>query len=255
MLPGVGTKAAEKLWQKFSGKFPKTEAETSNATSETGETTPQPARLATQLQKCVPAVPKKTAASWAELVIAISQLESEPVRSKPSEMVRHVLEAGYQEYLQDNFANYRTRLEDLQQLATFALQFTSTEEFLTQLSLLTSLEAEDERPATADNELIRLSTIHQAKGLEFDVVFVIMLCDGLFPSSRSIETTEGLEEERRLFYVAITRARDELYLSYPLVRTTPGSGGGAMQMASRFMREIPKEFVEEWNLRSYPPYG
>ena len=142
--------------------------------------------LAPALQKCAATVGKKSATAWAGFVITISQLEAEPVRSSPSQMIRHVIEAGYEDYLQDNFANYRQRLEDLEQLASFAIQFKSTEEFLTQLSLLTNVEAEDNQAANADSEQIKLSTIHQAKGLEFDVVFVIMLCDGLFPSSRSI---------------------------------------------------------------------
>src|SRR5258705_8862406 len=113
--------------------------------------------------------------------------------------------------------------------------------------LLTNLEAEAEQ-TTNDTEQIRLSTIHQAKGLEFDVVFVIMLCDGLFPSARSLDTAEGEEEERRLMYVAITRARNELYLSYPLIRAT-GNTGDMMQQPSRFLSEIPKELIEEWSLR------
>ena len=109
------------------------------------------------------------------------------------------------------------------------------EDFLAQLALLTNVEAEDDQPANADDERLKLSTIHQAKGLEFDVVFVIMLCDGLFPSARSLETgdADGEEEERRLFYVAITRARNELYLSYPLIRAMPGSSGDMMQHPSR----------------------
>jgi DNA helicase-2/ATP-dependent DNA helicase PcrA len=73
----------------------------------------------------------------------------------------------------------------------------------------------------------------------------------LFPSARSIEEVEGEEEERRLFYVAITRARDELYLSYPLIRAVQGYGGDAMQLPSRFLKEIPPELIEEWNLRSH----
>ena len=101
-----------------------------------------------------------------------------------------------------------------------------------------------------DSEKIKLSTIHQAKGLEFDAVFVIMLCDGLFPSSRSMESDEGEEEERRLFYVAITRAKTELYLSYPLIRASfSNSGGDGMQQPSRFLSEIPRELLNEWNLR------
>jgi len=82
-------------------------------------------------------------------------------------------------------------------------------------------------------------------------VFVIMLCDGLFPSARSLEIPEGEEEERRLMYVAITRARNELYLSYPLVRAGFGASGDSLQHPSRFIEEIPKELLEEWNLRPY----
>src|ERR1019366_8520354 len=116
------------------------------------------------------------------------------------------------------YANYRNRLEDLEQLAVFAYQFGSVEDFLTQLALLTNVEAEDGDAANRDAEQIRLSTIHQAKGLEFDVVFVIMLCDGLFPSARSMENHDGEEEERRVVFVGLTRAKDELYLSYPFKR-------------------------------------
>jgi DNA helicase II / ATP-dependent DNA helicase PcrA len=169
-------------------------------------------------------------------------------------MLRLVLDAGYDDYLKENFANYRNRLEDLEQLSVFAHQFGSVEEFLTQLALLTNVEAEDGDPADRDAERIRLTTIHQAKGLEFDVVFVIMLCDGLFPSERSMQTADGEEEERRLFYVAITLAKNELYLSYPLERGGFGSSGAdALQHPSRFLSEIPRELLNEWNLR--PRYG
>jgi DNA helicase-2/ATP-dependent DNA helicase PcrA len=72
----------------------------------------------------------------------------------------------------------------------------------------------------------------------------------MFPSARSMESNEGEEEERRLFYVAITRAKNELYLSYPLIRGGFGnSGGDAFQSPSRFLSEIPKELLNEWNLR------
>ncbi|MDB6024891.1 MAG: helicase-2/ATP-dependent helicase PcrA, partial [Verrucomicrobiales bacterium] len=128
--------------------------------------------------------------------------------------------------------------------------FENVEDFLAQLALMTNLEAEEDEKKPKSDDQVRLSTIHQAKGLEFDVVFSIMLCDGLFPSGRSIDSLDGLEEERRLFYVAVTRARSELYLSYPLMRIGQG-GGSSMQQISRFLNEIPKDQVEEWNLRSY----
>ena len=169
-------------------------------------------------------------------------------------MLRLVIEAIYEEYLEETYTNYRVRLEDLQQLCVFAEQFGSVEDFLTQLALLTNVEAEAEGTASTDDEQLRLSTIHQAKGLEFDVVFIIMLCDGLFPSSRSAEIPDTLEEERRLLYVAMTRARNELYLSYPLIRAGFGGGGELFQRPSRFLQEIPTEKLDEWNLRSYGDY-
>ena len=78
-----------------------------------------------------------------------------------------------------------------------------------------------------------------------------MLCEGLFPSARAMETDEGAEEERRLMYVAVTRARNELYLSYPLVRAGYGTSGETLQRRSRFLDEIPKSLLEEVNLRRY----
>ena len=82
-------------------------------------------------------------------------------------MIELILEADYEDYLQNNYENFRSRLEDVQQLAEFARQFESVGEFLTQLALLTSVEAEAEAAASQDDERLKLSTIHQAKGLGF----------------------------------------------------------------------------------------
>ena len=289
MMPGVGGKSADKLWNKFNGEYRMANGEADartplaqasvlphpdplplgegTATDPTNDPRagsnqrradflPLPAgggrgegeRLARALARSSAAVPKKSAATWAQFTATIAQLSATEVRAKTDAMIRLVLEAGYEDYLKATYANFRQRLEDLEQLATFARQFQTMEDFLTQLALLTNVEAEDDKPAEDDHEKIRLSTIHQAKGLEFRVVFVIMLCDGLFPSSRSMDSVEGEEEERRLFYVAVTRAKDELYLSHPLMRFIQG-GGDAMQQPSRFLAEIPVELREEWNLR------
>jgi DNA helicase-2/ATP-dependent DNA helicase PcrA len=239
LLPGVGGKGAEKLWHCYSTQ------------SRTTDHAPRSA-IATALQGCVKSVPKKATLAWAQFATTISQLEAPDIRTSAAKMIPLVIEAGYDDYLKENFANYRTRLDDLKQLAIFAQQFNTVEDFLTQMALLTNVEAEDEQQTqNRDDEKIRLSTIHQAKGLEFDVVFSIMLCDGLFPSARSAETDEGLEEERRLFYVTITRAKNELYLCYPLLRAGYGNTGITMQQPSRFLEEIPKNCVDEWNLRTY----
>lgn len=239
MLPGIGGKSADKLWTAFAAALPKPAADE------------DPVPVAPALQACSDRVPKKAAVAWAALAATLSQIESAEVRKQPSGMIQLILDAGYDEYLEETYSNFRNRMDDVRQLASFALQFPDLVEFLSQLSLLTNLDTENDRDRDRgrepDDEKVRLSTIHQAKGLEFDVVFVIMLCDGLFPSSRAIESGDGDEEERRLFYVAVTRARKELYLSYPKIRTTPGMGE-TFQVASRFLTEIPNDLTENWEL-------
>ncbi|HEX7653226.1 MAG TPA: ATP-dependent helicase [Verrucomicrobiae bacterium] len=235
LMPGIGAKGADKIWHQFNA-----------ATGSDG--LKLPTKLATILQGCAKAIPKKAAVPWAQHVATIAQLEDESTRKSAAKMLRLVMDAGYDDYLKETYDNYERRLDEIQQLAEFAFQFGSVEEFLTQLALLTNVEAEED--PQDDSERIRLSTIHQAKGLEYDAVFVIMLCDGLFPSGRSVETNDGEEEERRLFYVSVTRAKNELYLCYPLMRSGFGNTGvDAYQSPSRFLSEIPAELVNEWNLR------
>jgi DNA helicase-2/ATP-dependent DNA helicase PcrA len=241
LLEGVGAKSADKLWSAFKAAW--------NAAPEPAPTAARPA-LAAALQKIASAAPKKTAVAWAQLTATIAQLEAPEIRRRASRMIQLIMEAGYEDYLKEQYTNYRDRREDIGQLAVFALEFETVEEFLTQLALQTAIEAEASARATRDDDQIRLSTIHQAKGLEFDVVFIIMLCDGLFPSARSVKTSDGEEEERRLFYVALTRARDELYLSYPSRRSASWDTDDTVQLPSRFLKELPKELIDEWNLRS-----
>ena len=258
LLPGIGGKGADKIWHKFNSEFriPNSELRGTEAGSELKTENLKlktRAPIATALQKCSASVPKKASIAWAQFTATISQLEEPAARKNAGKMIEIVVEAGYDDYLKENFANHDSRLDDLEQLAVFSRQFETVEDFLTQLALLTNVEAEDEQQArTDDDEKIRLSTIHQAKGLEFDIVFVIMMCDGLFPSGRSLDTSDGEEEERRLFYVAITRAKNELYLTYPLIRAGFGNSGSDMiQQRSRFLDEIPSELIDEWNLRTY----
>jgi DNA helicase-2/ATP-dependent DNA helicase PcrA len=245
LLKGVGAKSADRLWSAFHAAW--------NAAPEPAPTAAPPA-LASALQKIASAAPKKTTVAWAQLTATIAQLEAPDIRRHASRMIQLVMEAGYEDYLKEQYTNYRDRREDIGQLAAFAVEFETVEEFLTQLALQTAIEAEASARATQDDDQIRLSTIHQAKGLEFDVVFVIMLCDGLFPSARSAKTSDGVEEERRLFYVALTRARDELYLSYPSRRSASWDADDTVQLPSRFLKELPKELIDERKLRSSPFY-
>ena len=109
-------------------------------------------------------------------------------------------------------------------------------------------------------DLVSLMTVHGAKGLEFDCVLVCGLEDGLFPLAPRLDhrfrpdpaaQRAAVEEERRLMYVAITRARNELYLAYPLVRMAFEGGMDALQRPSRFLQEIPEDLLDTWNLKAY----
>ena len=162
-------------------------------------------------------------------------------------MIRIILEAIYDDYLQAKYANYEQRRDDLTSLESYARTFEPPIDFLSQLSLMATADAESTRTPDQESEKITLSTIHQAKGLEWRAVFVIWLTDGMFPSSRSLESVDAIEEERRLFYVAVTRAKDELYLAYPAY--WPGaSADNRLQRASRFLKEIPYDLIEEWRV-------
>ncbi len=246
MLPGIGGKGAEKLWDALQREW--SQGQGPKPQDGEGQVPVAAPKLATGLSRISKLVPKKAAAAWAQFAATLAQLEAPDLRQKPGRMIVLITEAMYEDYMKEEFADYRRRLEDVQQLAEFAIRFESLEELLSQLALMSNVEAGDSKAAT-DREQLKLSTVHQAKGLEFDVVFVMMLCDGMFPSSRSAESPDGEEEERRLFYVAITRAKDELYLTYPLIRMTAGMKGDIFQQPSRFLGEIPKELLDEWNLR------
>ena len=162
-------------------------------------------------------------------------------------MIHVILEAMYDDYLQAKYANYEQRREDLTTLESFARTFQDPIDFLSQLSLLATGDTERVADPEEENEKITLSTIHQAKGLEWRAVFAIWLTDGMFPSSRSLESLDAVEEERRLFYVAVTRAKDELYLCYPAF-WPGGSIDNQIQRPSRFLREIPSDLLDEWRV-------
>jgi DNA helicase-2/ATP-dependent DNA helicase PcrA len=117
------------------------------------------------------------------------------------------------------------------------------------VALLTELAAETVSEGAEPDEKMVLSSVHQAKGLEWRAVFLVWLADGRFPSAQALRDREGEEEERRLFYVACTRARDELYLCFPLL-AAPRDRERVVLKASRFLEELPGEppLYERWQL-------
>ena len=160
---------------------------------------------------------------------------------EPGMAISTALDGPYVEYMSNKYENFESRLDDLKQLALFAKRFESTGEFLSEISLSDSVAEDTSEPDDNDDDSVILSTVHQAKGLEWSVVFVIGLAEGLFPSSK-VETPEEMEEERRLFYVAVTRAKREVHLCFPLHDGSPWQGGDSRP--SRFLEEIDDGLFE-----------
>jgi len=254
LLPGIGGKIAENLWNGWEKSLDSVIV-AAVAERGPGPTTPATEAAAAGDRSCSIgerllklSISTRSKKMWEQLAQTLDEIAPNGKPNPPSAMIVSVVEAIYDDYAKANFTNYELRREDLNQLASFARQFTNAQEFLSQLALISNVDAELAPNAAADNEAVNLSSVHQAKGLEFHTVFVIWLTDGMFPSSRSLETRDAIEEERRLFYVAITRARDELYLSYPHMRLNAGFGD-VFQRPSRFLKEIPVELLEDWEVK------
>ncbi len=166
-----------------------------------------------------------------------------------ADLVERVLErSGYLDALEaERTIEAQGRAENLQELAGVAQEYQATaaepslSHFLQELSLLS-----DQDTIREEESLVTLMTIHNAKGLEFRAVFVIGMEEGIFPHSRSIEE-QGIEEERRLCYVSMTRAQERLVLTHASSRTL--YGGRSYNLPSRFVDELPNEGVERETLR------
>ncbi|MGE0127419.1 MAG: ATP-dependent helicase [Blastocatellales bacterium] len=205
-------------------------------------------------------LPKNAAAGWREFAELIKNLTAPETVNNPAKQIELILERGYIEYLQASYENAEAREEDLSQLAKFAERFETTGAFLSELALINTerfsppagTTGEDVVMGGDEDERLTLSSIHQAKGLEWRVGFLIWAADGRFPSARSLRDAEGEEEERRLFYVALTRAKDELYVCYPLIETNRARQT-VLQRPSRFITEVPRALVEIWSVDEEEP--
>ncbi len=162
---------------------------------------------------------------------------------QPEHQVSHIYEY-YLPILKEQYDDYPKRMRDLDHLHTIAEGYPAIEEFLADLALeppdssVVDVEASDR-----DDERLVLSTIHSAKGLEWQCVFVIWLVDGRFPSAYSFMTDDELEEERRLLYVAVTRAKRYLFLTYP-INVYDKTSGMLLSKPSRFLDHVSSDFVD-----------
>mgnify|MGYP001606702368 CR=1 FL=1 len=175
-------------------------------------------------------------------------------KTDASGLIDAVIGSSYKDYLEAEFIDSKDRLEDLAQLQIFAKKYSELEQFLAEASLQESFQITNNQQRTTNNssgKKVVLSTIHQAKGLEWSAVFILNLSSGAFPSDRALREDNGLEEERRLFYVAVTRAKKHLYLTYPMVagfgrQSFGGSDGGP----SIFLGEIGSDLLDDHSLLS-----
>ena len=227
LLPKIGPKTAEKIFQRLN------EAEQ-----------PLAEIIADKVMTLVPGGCERAFRQFQSVFARIIEQQG-----APAEMIKIISQSDYYgEYLKSQYPNYRERLEDLEQLGSYSTQFKDLDELLSALALASGLESETivDGQGSVDKEACVLSTIHQAKGLEWNIVFIVWLADGRFPSYLSFAKDEEMEEERRLFYVAVTRAKDELYMSYPIVYS--GYDGDVLMKTSRFLDELPSWTYDKWEI-------
>ena len=223
LVPGIGNITAAKLWDAIS----RSESPL-DAIFEMGRLVPKKAVDGFNL--------------FLDLLKALNEGGHENESLQPAAAVDHLLSHGYEDYLYSHYPNAAERIEDIEQMRRFATKYTSLEIFISDMSLQSASGDESDEGEGDDRECVILSTVHQAKGLEWNTVFIIGLNDGKFPSVRSLKT-DSEEEERRLFYVAVTRAKDELYLCYPI--TSQEWQGLGFLRPSRFVKELPENTYEE----------
>ena len=180
-----------------------------------------------------------------EFINAIEELKQEKEKLSISELIKETLKkTGYTKALEDeNSIEAENRIENLNEFLTVAIEFEEEEaentlsEFLEGITLSSDIDNLEEQ-----EESVTLMTLHSAKGLEFPVVFLVGMEEGIFPGYKSISEPKELEEERRLCYVGITRAKEYLFLTCSKQRTIFGST--SYNQTSRFLKEIPEELLE-----------
>lgn len=250
MVPGIGNKTAARVYEAIGGQASLLANDDETAHVQAGMLALQSVNIGRL----------RSSSAWRSFIVLLEMLAVDENRGNPAKQIELVLTHGYEQYLQENYDNADVRIEDLKGLATFATRYDTTDDFLSELALLSTERFKEPQPlggeeiieASEDDELLTLTSVHQAKGLEWKAVFIIWAAEGKFPSPRSLREIDSEEEERRLWYVALTRAKDELYLTYPLLMTNYDRQT-VLQKPSRFITECPASLLEVWNLEEEAP--
>ena len=221
LLPGVGPKKARSLMDRLvadarpTGDHDSAGNAAPSAPPGGGAPAPSPGPVGFAAWSDCPSPSSAAGSSWDELVALMTGIGCREPGDLSSQIKR--IRLFYTPLLERLYDNARARLMDLEQLEWLAARFPDRGRFLAEIALDPPTYTEDlAGPPLLDEDFLILSTMHSAKGLEWDVVFVIHAADGNIPSDMATGRAEEIEEERRLFYVALTRAKDWLYVCYPL---------------------------------------
>ena len=194
-------------------------------------------------------VPPKARAGYGSFLKIMSSIFAVGVDGGPGAMIEGILEAGYEMYVLSTFDNAKDRIDDIHELANFSHEYKVISDFLNDVTLRENFRGETAASSGNEDEHLVLSTIHQAKGLEWDAVMLIGLSEGQFPHPKAMTNISELEEERRLFYVAATRAKKYLYLIHPATRYDYQKGT-VIARRSKFLEELSPEDYELWGMDS-----
>ena len=190
-------------------------------------------------------VPVKSKGLFAGFVADLRKVEKTQPESNPAAAIGAILKGGYPETVRARYERPDNRIADIEQMAVLASRYDSLERLIADLMLAGDVYGVDGIDADEPTEHLVLSTIHQAKGLEWSRVFVPRLIEEGFPGTRALSEAGGEDEERRVFYVAVTRAMDELYLTYPLTLPKGGRGPTLVTRPSRFLAELDEALYEQ----------
>ena len=192
-------------------------------------------------------LPSNKTQSLTPLFNTLGQLRDSSATKKPEEIVSAVINY-YRPILKDKYDDFSKREKDLDHFEYLSTQYSNLEDFISDLALEPpDASVEGMYKKNSDDEALTISTIHSAKGLEWDSVFIIGAVDGRFPSAYSFNSEEEMDEELRLMYVATTRAKNNLYITYP-VDMYDYSMNMVLSKPSRFLDGIPDDILERWDI-------